>query len=147
MSTCEKWDVLTRPECFLHKVSPEITDPIHAVKVRTVLVSQGQWLYLLVLRTKSKPFRSTKQTLQLTSLPTEKCHTLYTIRGKILNLRFDTELFSIHGLQRQSQMLTAFSDTLTNDKSIGRDVEGSGRGSKQDPIPACVRNVGKPRIR
>jgi len=35
-------------------------------------------------------------------------------------------------------MVTAFSDRLTNDSSIGRDVEGSDRDSKQDPIPECV---------
>jgi hypothetical protein len=35
-------------------------------------------------------------------------------------------------------MLTTFSDGLTNDKLIGREVEVSGRDSKQDPIPACV---------
>jgi hypothetical protein len=35
-------------------------------------------------------------------------------------------------------MLTASSDRLTSDRSIGRDVEGNDRDSKQDPIPACV---------
>jgi hypothetical protein len=35
--------------CFLHKVSPDIRDPTHAVKVRAVLVSVGHYMIILVM--------------------------------------------------------------------------------------------------
>lgn len=40
----DRYKSVTGPICFLHKVSPEKRDHIHAVKVKAVITGQGKWV-------------------------------------------------------------------------------------------------------
>jgi hypothetical protein len=89
---CSDRDFLTGSECFLRKVSPEIRDLTHAIKVRAVLVSWDQYIFLFTeLRTQiSAPL---SKLLHLKSLPTGKSHTQCASRGQMLNPGFESEDF------------------------------------------------------